>query len=207
MSELVLHGGKRSPFVRRVAVWLGLQGRAFKRRPIDIFGSDFELFRAYNPLSRVPVLSLGHGQHLIETSAIIDYLEDTAEPAERLIPASGEDRLVCQQRIALANALSEKGVAYVYETERRPADKQWKEWIERLEAQVRSGLEALESHLPAEGWMGGDKPDGSDVAALCAYDFLVGIAAFSDSDCPRLKALSERSAAIGAFSESHPAAQ
>ncbi|WDR00922.1 glutathione S-transferase N-terminal domain-containing protein [Devosia sp. J2-20] len=52
---LVLYGGKRSPFVRRVAIWLGLQGRKFERRPVDLFGADFESFRA--PLSRVAVLT------------------------------------------------------------------------------------------------------------------------------------------------------
>lgn len=54
---LILQGGKRSPFVRRVAIWLGLQGRKFEPRPVDLFGADFESFRARNPLSRVAVLT------------------------------------------------------------------------------------------------------------------------------------------------------
>tara|TARA_R110000868_G_scaffold10901_3_gene52787 strand:+ start:3204 stop:3395 length:192 start_codon:yes stop_codon:yes gene_type:complete len=52
---LILQGGKRSPFGRRVTIWLGLQGRKFEPRPVDLFGADFKSFRA--PLSRVPVLT------------------------------------------------------------------------------------------------------------------------------------------------------
>ncbi|MCS6758351.1 MAG: glutathione S-transferase N-terminal domain-containing protein [Candidatus Devosia euplotis] len=141
---LILHGGKRSSFVRRVAIWLGLQGREFERRPVDLFGADFESFRARNPLSRVPALSTPDDD-LIETSTIIDYLETTALPARRLLPASGPERIACLQRIALANAIAEKGVAYVYEIERRPSELVRSDWADRLASQVEQGLHALEA--------------------------------------------------------------
>jgi len=201
---LVLYGGKRSPFVRRVAIWLGLQGRKFERRPVDLFGADFESFRARNPLSRVPVLTTPDGD-LIETAAIIDYLETTAAPAQRLIPPGGSDRIACQQQIALATAIAEKGVAYVYETERRPAHLVWSDWVDRLRSQVGQGLEAIEAQTPETGWFGGSTPNGADAAVIASMDFLATISGFPDrSIAPRVIAIAARSQAHAAFGTTHP---
>ena len=203
---LVLHGGKRSPFVRRVAIWLGLQGRAFERRPVDLFGADFESFRARNPLSRVPVLSTPDGD-LIETAAIIDYLETTAAPGDRLLPEPGPERVACQQIIALANALAEKGVAYVYETERRPAELVWADWAHRLRSQIDQGLAALEARTPASAWFGGANPNGADAAVVAMIDFLGTVEGLlAPTQAPNLLALSLRSRSVPAFATTHPAA-
>ena len=203
---LILHGGKRSPFVRRVAIWLGLQDRAFERRPVDLFGADFESFRARNPLSRVPVLTTPDGD-LIETAAIIDYLETTADPARRLLPAPGPERIACQQVIALAHAVAEKGVAYVYETERRPPELVWTDWVARLRSQLEQGLAALEAQTPASAWFGGIRPDGADAAVVATVDFLGTVAGLcTPATMPRLLALSERSRNIAAFAATHPQA-
>jgi len=203
---LILYGGKRSPFARRVAISLGLLGLAFERRPVDLFGADFESFRAHNPLSRVPVLSTPDGD-LIETAAIIDYLETTVPPAQRLLPPPGPARIACLQTIALANAIAEKGVAYVYETERRPAGLVWGEWVDRLAAQLGQGLLALEARAPAAGWFGGDQPDGADAAVVAAVDFLGTVSGWTARPAmPRLAALADRSRGVAAFASTHPQA-
>lgn len=120
----------------------------------------------------MPALTIAPDEHLIETAAIIDYLEDTATPDRRLIPLTGEARRKCLARIACANAVVEKGVALAYEVERRPPHLQWDDWRKRLTMQVYGGLAALEAMVPSSGWMGGETPDGSDVAAVCAHDFV-----------------------------------
>lgn len=202
---LTLYGGRRSPFVRRVEVWLMLQEQPFERDYVNIFGDEFSQFMAINPLGRVPALTIGSGEHLIETAAIIDHLEDVAPVAARLLPASGEARRICTQRIACANAIAEKGVALVYEVERRPPQYQWPEWRNRLTAQLDGGLAALEAMVPPTGWMGGDRLDGADVAAVCAYDFIGTVAGFSPTaPMPHLAALSARANALAAFSASYP---
>lgn len=197
---LILYGGRRSPFVRRIAIWLALQQRPFERRYVNVFGPDFESMKAMNPVGRVPVLSIAEDEHLIETAAIIDYLEDTAPAVMRLIPKSGPDRWRCQQRIACANSVAEKGVALVYEAERRPDHLVWADWRDRLVDQVRGGLVALENMAPHDGWMGGNTPDGSDVAAVCAHDFVAGIAGIDlVADMPKLAALSARANLVAHF--------
>lgn len=207
MTPYILYGGKRSPFVRRVAIWLELQQRAFERREVGLFGPDFEPFKAINPLGRVPALTIAPGEHLIETAAIIDFLEDTAPPSRRLIPATGEPRRMCQQRIGLAHAVAEKGVALVYETERRPPELRWSDWRARLEAQLESGLVALEAVVHGADWLGGDTPDGADIAAVAAYDFIGTIEAVALAGrFPRLAALSARANAQAEFAASLPKA-
>ncbi|WDR06654.1 glutathione S-transferase family protein [Devosia rhodophyticola] len=205
MTQLVLHGGRRSPFVRRVALWLTLQGRAFERRDVGVFGADFEPFKIVNPLGRVPALTLANDQHLIESSAIIDYLEDSAAAGNRLIPATGEARLKCQQTMAIANATAEKGVAYVYETERRPAQLQWPDWRDRMKLQVLGGLAALEVGTPESGWFGGESANGTDIAVITAYDFVGTIKTIDrGTQFPRLAALSARANAAEQFAASAP---
>ena len=203
---LILHGGKRSPFVRRVAIWMALQGTPFTREVSDIFGADFVRFSARNPLVRVPVLTTPQGD-LIETAAIIDYLENSVDPARRLLPAGGAERIACLQVIALANAIAEKGVAYVYETERRPADLVWADWAQRLATQLRQGIAALEAQTPESGWCGGDTPNGADAAVVATIDFIGTIADFADAAArPRLDTLARRSLDLPAFASSHPKA-
>ena len=200
----VLHGGRRSPFVRRVEVWLTLQGRAFERNYVNVFAEELAGYTAINPLGRVPALTIAPDEHLIETAAIVDYLEDTAVAERRLIPVTGEARRKCLARIACANAIVEKGVALAYEIERRP-HLQWDDWRKRLTGQVDGGLAALEAMVPLSGWMGGETLDGSDIAAVCAHDFVGTIAGFTPAaGLPRLAALSRRANELPAFSATCP---
>ena len=202
---LILYGGKRSPFVRRVEIWLTLQQRDFERRNVNIFGDEFLAFTAINPLGRVPALTIAPDEHLIETASIIDYLEDTADGGRKLLPTTGAERRYCMQRIACASAVAEKGVALVYEIERRPPQYQWPDWVSRLTTQLDSGLAALEAMVPSAGWVGGDRLNGADIAAICAYDFVGTIGGFKPAAAlPRLAALSSRANALPAFSATCP---
>jgi len=169
-----------------------------------ICSARIKSFRARNPLSRVPVLTTPDGD-LIETAAIIDYLETTAAPAQRLIPPGGLDRIACQQQIALATAVAEKGVAYVYETERRPAHLVWSDWVDRLRSQIGQGLEALEEQVPHEGWLGGTTANGADAATVSMVDFLATTDGVLQADqLPRLRALSARSRVLAPFETTRP---
>lgn len=197
---LTLFGGDRSPFVRRVAYWLNLQGRDYRRLPVDLWVKDFVAIREKNPISRVPILELEDGTYLFETFAITDWLEESAAPELRLLPQGGIERRHVMRDLALASGIAEKTVAFIYETERRPVDKIWDDWGERLSAQVSAGLSALEAVVPAEGWHGGARPDGAD-CALAALHALLGTVKAADflSETPRLRAFGERVAAEASF--------
>ena len=82
---MILIGMFDSPFVRRVAVSMNVLGVAFEHRNWSV-GKDFELIRQFNPLGRVPTLVQPDGEALIESSAILDFLDECAGPERALMP-------------------------------------------------------------------------------------------------------------------------
>jgi glutathione S-transferase len=202
---MILYGGIRSPFVRRIEIWLRLQERNFDVNRMSPMGDTYAALKRINPVGRIPALSIDEGENLIETTAIVDYLEETAPADKRLIPASGADRRHCLQRIAIANSTSEKSVALLYERNRRPEEFHWLEWYARLEDQIAGGLQSLESIAPPDGWMGGARPDGSDVAAVCTHDFIaITNKSLLEGGYPKLAALAERANGLEAFRATYP---
>lgn len=202
---MILFGGRLSPFVRRVAVSLKLQGRPFERQIVNVLQSDFGGITEANPLGRVPVLRLDDGMDLIETSAIIDYLDQTAVEGKCLFPADGPSRIAHLQIAGYANGVAEKGVAMVYEAIRRPAELQWPDWRARLAQQITAGLDHLETLAASAEWPANDHPRGAIIAVVCAYDF-IGTAhpALVQQPRPVLAALSARANALPAFASSYP---
>ena len=198
---MILYGGRRSPFVRRVELWLAMQERPFERRYVNAFATNFDGLTAINPLGRVPALTTDRGEHLFESSAIIDYLEDTAEPGQRLIPATGPDRWRIQQVIALSHGIAEKGIALYYETRRRPEQLQWQDWQDRLSLQITNGLKALDEAVDPDFI----HPGAVEIAAVCAYDInLVSFPRLVDTSLGRLAALSDKANRHPAFARTRP---
>ena len=74
-TVVILIGQYDSPFVRRVGVALHTYGMTYDHWPWSTFGDADKLAR-YNPLRRVPTLVLEDGQVLIESSAILDFLDE-----------------------------------------------------------------------------------------------------------------------------------
>ena len=130
---MILIGQYDSPFVRRVAIALRLYELSFEHRPWSTFG-DGEKIAPYNPLRRVPTLVLDGGEALIESTAILDYLDELAGPDKAMIAARGPERRRGLKICALASGLGDKGVSLLYERVLRKD--QSKIWVERCEAQI-----------------------------------------------------------------------
>ncbi len=167
---MILIGQYDSPFVRRTAVALHLYGMAYEHRPWSVFG-DQDKVAAVNPLTRVPVLLLDSGEALIESAAILDYLDELAGPAQAMMPRDGVVRRHALHICALACGLAEKAVALVYE---RVLHQQTSEmWVGRLQAQIGGALDALETRRAAIAtpyWFGG-QIGHADIAVTCAWRF------------------------------------
>jgi glutathione S-transferase len=195
---MILYGRFLSPFVRRVAIWLALQERSFEHRPLAVM-DDYDALRAVNPLGRVPALVLDDGAVLIETWAILDWLEESAPSGRRLLPASGLARREALQDVAVAHNLAEKAVALVYEVLRRPAELHYGDWIERVRGQVAAGLDLLEqtaSRISLEA------APGSVAAAVASYDFTAHMFPELAGGRSALAALSASANALPAFARS-----
>src|SRR5438477_707985 len=88
VTAMILIGQYDSPFVRRVAIALRLYGLAFEHRPWSTFG-DADKIAPYNPLRRVPTLVLDDGEALIESTIILDYLDELVGEAKAMLPRGG----------------------------------------------------------------------------------------------------------------------
>src|SRR3981189_766162 len=111
---MILIGQFDSPFVRRVAIALRLYGRSFEHRPWSTFG-DADKRAPYNPLRRVPTLVLDGGEALIESTAILDYLDELVGAEKAVIADKGPARRQALRICALATGLGDKAVSLLYE--------------------------------------------------------------------------------------------
>ncbi len=162
-----------SPFVRRVAVSMNLLGMPFEHRNWSV-GADFELIRQFNPLGRVPTLVQPDGEALIESGAILDYLDDCAGPERALLPVTGRGRRDALRLMAITIGAAEKGVSQLYEKVFRPAEKRHPPWTERCSTQMHAALTELERacQTRAGQWLIGQRMTQADITATCAYTFL-----------------------------------
>ena len=107
---MILIGQYDSPFVRRVGIALTLYELPFEHRPWSTFGEADKL-RPYNPLTRVPTLVLDNGESLIESHAILDYLDSLVPPEKALFPRDEPARHQALKIAALATGLGDKAVS------------------------------------------------------------------------------------------------
>ena len=80
--------GQYDPFRPPRGDALRLYELFFEHRPWSTFG-DGDKIAPYNPLRRVPTLVLGSGEALIESTAILDYLDDLVGPDDAMIARAG----------------------------------------------------------------------------------------------------------------------
>jgi glutathione S-transferase len=163
---MILIGQYDSPFVRRVAIALRLYGLAYEHRPWSVF-RDAEQVAEYSPLLRVPILVLDSGETLIESTIILEYLDETVGPAKAMIARSGAARREALRICALATGLGDKAVSLLYEQVLHPEPARI--WMERCQTQIAGVLDVLEAdraprHTPY--WFG-DTIGHADIAVAC----------------------------------------
>jgi glutathione S-transferase len=199
---MILIGMFDSPFVRRVAVSMNLLQIPFEHRNWSV-GKDFELIRQFNPLGRVPTLVQADGDTLIESAAILDFLDEKAGPGRALLPRSGEPRREALRIIAIAIGGAEKGVAQVYETAFRPPEKRYRPWVERCHTQMHAALAELDRMCQVRGgeWLIGNRITQADITAACVHTFLSDALAINRVEVayPALSAVAARCEALPEF--------
>jgi glutathione S-transferase len=157
---MILIGQYDSPFVRRVAVTLHCYEIPFERRVLSVF-TDFDSMLTINPLGKVPVLELDHGERLFDSRAILDYLDSLVVPARQLVPSGEPMRRAVLRIDSVATGLAEKLYERGYEFARRDPAKRDPAVVARVERQIDSALSWLESLTPSPS-TGCGFPAGSD---------------------------------------------
>lgn len=167
---MILIGHYDSPFVRRVAIALRLYGMAYEHRAWSVFG-EAEQIAAFNPLRRVPTLITDDGEALIESGAILDWLDELAGPERALIAASGLERRAALKVCALASGLADKAVSLVYE--RVIHERATPVWVARCEAQIAGVLDVLEADRAGRApWWFGERIGHADIIVGCVLRFV-----------------------------------
>jgi glutathione S-transferase len=200
---MILVGQYDSPYVRRVAVSLRLLGFAYRHDTRSVFG-DFDSMRTTNPLGRIPSLVLEDGEVLIDSAAILDWLDETVGPDRALLAARGPERRAQLRRIALATGAVDKAGAAAYERIIRPSAYRWPEWIARCRTQTAGAIAAL----AAEPWPEDGRLDQAGITTTCMLRYMQ----ISDPELlppgryPALDALSARCEARPEFQATNPQA-
>jgi glutathione S-transferase len=157
---MILVGQYDSPFVRRVGISLHVLGKDFERDTRSVF-ADFDAMLQINPAGRIPSLILDDGTVIIDSAAILDWLDHEVGPDRALIPPGGVDRLRALKLIALATGAIEKAGAACYERVMRPEPYRWPEWIARCRRQASGAIAALAE----TGWP--EKLDQAQITVAC----------------------------------------
>jgi glutathione S-transferase len=139
---MILIGQYDSPFVRRVGIALTLYGLPFTHKPWSTFG-DAQKIKPYNPLIRVPTLVLDNAEVLIESHAILDYLDSLVPGARAMYPAREPARHQALKVASLATGVCDKAVSLFYE--KRLHKEVSDVWVNRCRSQIIGVLAALEA--------------------------------------------------------------
>lgn len=205
---MILVGQYDSPYVRRVAVTLHHYGIPFTRNPISVF-SDAANMARINPLVRIPSLVLEGGEEdgevVIDSSAIIDYLDELAGPQKALTPRWGAERRHVMQLVAIACGAIDKIGALVYERHFHKPEAVSEAWAERCKSQFLGGINYLERRLEGD-WLFGERFTQADLttATLLSYVRLRAPELSLERLFPCLSRLSERCEAMPAFKAALP---
>jgi glutathione S-transferase len=199
---MILIGQYDSPFVRRVGIAMRLYGIPFDHRPWSTWG-DAEKLAEVNPLRRVPTLVLVDGEVLIESGAILDYLDELAGAEKALIAPRGEERRKALKVCALATGLGDKSVSLLYERVLRKESSET--WVDRCRAQIADAFDLLEKDRAAREtpWWFGDRLGHADIAVACVTRFTreAHPGAFDEARWPALSAHAARCEDLPPFRE------
>ncbi len=164
-----LIGSLTSPYVRKVRIVLAEKKFDYDFVVDSPWGEDTRVPQ-HNPLGKVPVLLLDEDVPLYDSRVIVEYL-DNVTPNNRLIPASGRERIMVKRWEALADGVLDAAVTALLES-RRPDGERSASWMERQQDKVTEGLRTLAEDLGEQPWCHGTAYSLADIAAGCAVGYL-----------------------------------
>jgi len=174
-----LIGSLTSPFVRKTRVVLA-EKKIDYELVLDSPWVDGNSVAKFNPLGKIPVLVLDDESTLYDSRVIVEYL-DNMTPNNKLIPASGRERIAVKRWEALADGICDAAATAFLEA-KRPKKLQDPQWIARQRGKITLGLEALTEEIGESPWCYGNSFTLADVAVGSALGYLAF--RFADIDWP-----------------------
>lgn len=199
-----LIGVNRSPYTRRVAITLHIYEIAFEQRPLSGFGNRTEVRQA-NPLGRIPALVLDSGETLVDSNAIVDYLDEIRGRERSLTPLAGPDRRAVLKLSAIMMGACDKAIQAAYARNHHPPEKVHQPWIADCMAQVTNALTFVDALVePGASHVLLGRMTQADVAAFVAERFARQMGIDTDTEMPRLRALTAGFAETPPFALTEP---
>lgn len=195
----LLVGWNRSPYTRRVAISMYVYGIEFEQRARTAW-DHYDDVRQFNPIVKIPALVTEEGEEIVDSAAILDYLDCRVGPERALMPPPSPLRDRVRRIVALATALIDKGRELRYEVHLRPAELRYPPWIERWSGQLSSAIEALDGMIGTP-FAAGERLTQADVTTGVMIDMFRNMheQLLPEGRYRRLDALAERCHAMAEF--------
>lgn len=197
----------RSTSSYRVRIALALKGLDYQARPVNLLKGEHRAadYLALNPQGRVPALRTDSGELLVQSPAIIEYLEERF-PDTPLLP-QGEDARAQARGIAAiigCDVHPLHNVSVLNQLRQLGHDEtQVNQWIAHW---IGQGLAAVEQLIGDQGFCFGDTPGLADVYLMpqlyAAERFNVDLEGY-----PRIRRVAALAGQHPAFVKAHPANQ
>lgn len=162
-----LIGTYTSPFVRKVRIVLAEKKIDYEFQIESPWSADNTIAQS-NPLGQIPVLILDDETPLYDSRVIVEHL-DTGTPNNKLMPASGRERILVKRWEALGDALCEASVIAFLEGKRKAGEKS-EGWIARQRKRIVTTLAAVNADLGEQPWCTGNAFSLADIAIGTALD-------------------------------------
>ncbi|CAN5548975.1 glutathione S-transferase family protein [soil metagenome] len=202
---MVLIGVNRSPYTRRVAITLAAYGVAYEQRCVSGFGNREEV-RKHNPLGRIPALVLDDGEVLIDSGAIVDFLDERYGGDLPTVPKAGAERRAVLRAAAIMMGACDKGLQAAYHRNHTPVEKLHQPWVDDCMSQVRAALSAVEAMVdPTAPYLMLGRLTQADIASFVAERLArFGLNVDTAAETPRLHAHARKLAEEAVFRSTEP---
>lgn len=156
-----LIGTHTSPFVRKVRIVLAEKKIDYDFHIESPWAADNTIAQS-NPLGQIPVLILDDETPLYDSRVIVEHV-DTGTPNNKLMPASGRERILVKRWEALGDALCEASVIAFLEGKRKAGEKS-EGWIARQRKRIVNTFAAVNADLGEQPWCTGNAFSLADIA-------------------------------------------
>ncbi len=194
-----------SPYARKVRIALAEKGLPFELLTEVPWDSTTTTPR-YNPLEKLPILLLGDGSSVYESSYILQYLE-LKHPQVPLVPKDIDGHLAARKLEVLCDGVCDAVVLSLFEKMR--AGNGSPEWLARQRRKIEGGVAEMARLVGQRQWAVGKAFSLGDIAVGTA----AGYVSLRYPDLawrtlhPDLAVLCERLAQRKSFTDSMPVAQ